>query len=80
MIRLLTIASLAALGACAGGPLGGDARFGAATEANIANQSVNPRAANPDTTIPGGEGGRAGQPVERLREGQAEELAGEGLD
>jgi|GEM_PF-2639992 len=79
MIRTVSLLAVLGLSACETGPLGGEARFGAATEANIANQSVNPQAANPNTNLRGGEGGRAGQAVERLREGEAEAPSTEGI-
>lgn len=57
------------LSACAN-QLGGPNQFGAATDANLALHSIRPIAPNAHTTIEGGTAGRAGQPVERLRQGE----------
>lgn len=75
---IFLIAAIVTLSACQT-PLGGQTQFGRATTANIALQSVRPITPNNHTDIEGGSGGRAGQAVERLRDGEIIKPTGDGV-
>ncbi len=74
----ITAASFALLhlaGACSSHDFGNARLLGAATDHNMQLQAIREIDAPNLKGVEGGEGGRAGEPIRRLRDGKAEELS-----
>lgn len=72
---VVSLAVLLSAGACASHDFGNVEQLGAATDHNMQLQAIRDLDEPNLKGVEGGEGGRAGEPVRRLREGKAEELS-----
>lgn len=74
-IRLSLLLALLSAAGCVSHDYANTELLGAATQHNMALQSVRELDAPNMQGVDGGHGGRAGQPVSKLRNGEAEDLS-----